>query len=324
MMTKIKYGLCCFMLVALNKGIAGSQLVLNSKVQSQVKETPSCAKFFGDCSCFPVGGDVALALDYFRSLPDGSWSGNFGAFSSLNLAVGIPKERYGFGAQVGGSYGLYDWDGRGSNTGLGNTKALQQQAFLTLGLFRMTPECSGFNAGVVYDFMFNKEFGVFALDPYMTQVRAQFGYLIQGGNEVGFWGTINTHTSHRETEQIPVKFRAVPQVNLFWSHYFKNHAQTMLWGGTPYRRGLMYPSSRAGRYIIGASFRAPLTRSLSVFGHGVYMAATSGSATQESRNFAANVCFGVNYSFGGCKAGQRPYLPLANNSNFLADTNLNF
>jgi hypothetical protein len=254
-------------------------------------------------------------------LPDGSWAGNNGAFASLNLAIGIPKERYGFGAQVGGSYGLYDWDGRGSNT-TGNTSALQQQAFVTVGLFRMTPYCSGFNAGIVYDLMLNKEFGVFGLDPILGQVRGQLGYLIQGGNEIGLWSSIYTQTSHEETSEIPVQFRAISQVNLFWTHYFKNQAQTTLWVGTPYLKGLMYTSGRAGNYIIGASFRAPLSRTLSVIGHGCYMGAHSGPATQEARNYASNVCFGINYSFGGCET-ERPYLPLADNSNFLVDTNLN-
>ena len=297
-------------------------LLSNLMAVDQKKKEPSCPKFLGSCPCFPVGGDVALSLDSFRSLPEGSWAGNFGAFSSLNLAIGIPNEKYGFGVQVGGSYGLYDWEGRGSNAS-GNTKAFQQQAFLTGGLFRMTPGCSGFNAGIVYDVMFNKRLGVFAVNPTFGQLRGQLGYLIKGGNEVGVWSTINTCVAQREADEIPVKFRAVSQVNLFWSHYFKNKAQMQLWAGTPYRRGLMYTSGRAGRYIFGASFKAPLTTSLSVVGHGSYMAAASGPAFQESKNYAANVSFGLNYSFGGCKSGQRPYLPLADNSNFLVDTNLN-
>ena len=57
----------------------------------------------------------------------------------------------------------------------------------------------------------------------------------------------------------------------------------MLWVGTPYRRGLMYTSSRAGRYIVGASFRAPLTKALSVIGHGVYMGAKSGPGQRISQ-----------------------------------------
>jgi hypothetical protein len=269
-----------------------------------------------------VGGDAALALDYFRSLPEGSWAGNSGALASLNLAIGIPKENYGFGAQLGGSYGLYDWNERGSTT-TENSKALQQQGFITLGLFRVTPYCSGFNAGIVYDWMLNKKFGAFASNPNLGQLRGQFGYLIKGGNEVGVWSAISTQTSHKKISEIPVRFRSISQVNAYWIHYFKNFGHIMLWAGTPYRRGLMYSSGRAGNYIFGASFRAPLTRALSIIGYGSYMGSRGGSAFQESSNYASNVCFGLNYSFGGCKAGQRPYLSLANNSNFMVDTNLN-
>lgn len=187
----------------------------------------------------------------------------------------------------------------------------------------MTPHCSGVNAGLVYDLMVNREFGVFALNPTLGQLRGQIGYLIQGGNEVGAWGTFDTQTSHQETSYIPVKFRAVCQANLFWTHYFKNRAQTTVWAGTPYRRGLMYSSGRAGNYIFGASFRAPLTQCLSIIGHGAYMGAHSDPVAQEARSYAANVCFGINYSFGGTHAGERPYMMLADNSNFLVDTNLN-
>jgi hypothetical protein len=304
----LKISFCCAFLLFLSTLVAG--------------EHHCCPRAAGDCPSVRVGGDAAVAFDYFRSLPDGSWTGNNGAFTSLNLAVGLPKEKYGLGVQMGGSYGLYDWDGRGSNL-TGNRKALQQQGFLTVGLFRVTPYCSGFNGGIVYDVMFNKHFGVFALDPIIGQLRAQTSYLIQGSNELGVWGTVDTQTSHKETSEIPVKFRAVCQANLFWTYYYKNRAQTTLWAGTPYRKGLMFTSGRAGRYIVGASFKAPLTQAWSVVGHATYMAAHPGPAAQESQNYAANVCFGINYSFGGCKAGQRPYLPLADNSNFIADTNLN-
>ncbi len=274
------------------------------------------------CSSFPIGGDVVLAVDYFRSLPEGSWEGNSGAFSSVNLAIGIPNDKNGFGAQVGGSYGLYDWEGRGSNA-TGNTKAVQQEGFVTVGLFRMTPHCSGLNVGVVYDWMYNKESSVFALDPQFSQVRGQIGYLWNNDNEFGVWGSTYIDTAHKNAAQIPVKFRAVSQVNAFWTHHFKNSAQTMLWAGTPYRRGLMYTDGRPGQFIIGASFKAPLTSNLSVVGHGSYMAARSGPASSTSKNYAANLCFGISYAFGDCGTDETPYMALADNSNFIVDTNLN-
>lgn len=273
-------------------------------------------------SSFPLGGDVALSFDYFRSLPDGSWTGNIGAFSSVNLAVCLPKDPYGMGAQLGGSYGVYDWEGRGSNSS-GNSKAVQQQAFLTLGLFRRTPQSAGFNGGIVYDFMFNKEFGVFALNPTVEQLRAQAGYLLTGGHELGLWATVNTDIAHKKVSKVPVQFRAIPQVNLFWEHYFNNKAQAMFWVGMPYRRGLMNLSGTAGRFIFGTRFKTPLTHNFSITGHGAYMFSRHGSVIKESRNYAANICFGLNYSFGGCGSSDRPYLSLADNSNFFVDTNFN-
>jgi hypothetical protein len=269
---------------------------------------------------FPLGAEVTVALDSFRSLPDGSWGGNMGAYTAMNFGWAVPKVRHGVGVQLGGSYGIYDWDGRGSTS----SKSLQQQTFVTVGAFRVTPDVSGFNAGLVYDWSINAKAGVFGLSPTMEQIRGQIGYLFKGGNEFGLWSAYGIGTSHRPFMSFNVKFRAISQVNIFWRHIFKNKGETMIWAGSPYRKGLMYGSGRAGDYIIGAAFRAPLSRHFSVDGHGVYMGARSGTADEESKNYAANVCLGLTYSFGGCKAGTKPYLPLANNSNFLADTNLSY
>lgn len=45
-----------------------------------------------------------------------------------------------------------------------------------------------------------------------------------------------------------------------------------------------------------------------MFGHGVYMGARSGSGDVESKNYAANVSFGLTYAFGGKKRAQDPTL----------------
>jgi len=158
----------------------------------------------------------------------------------------------------------------------------------------------------------------------MGQMRGQIGYLFRGGNELGVFGTYNIGTSRHTLGSLHVEFRAISQANLFWSHLFAKGGMMTFWAGTPYRKGLMYPSGRAGTFIAGASFQAPLTSHLSVVGHGVYMGARSGSGFVESKNYAANVSLGLSYAFGGKKAGTRPYLPLGDNSNFLVDTNVNY
>lgn len=288
-------------------------------VAEQIVQADLNSKDSQPCS-FPLGGDATIALDSFRSLPDGSWGGNMGALVAMNLAWAMPVLNQGIGLQIGGSYGIYDWDGRGST----DSKSLQQETFLSLGAFRVTPHKSGFNAGLVYDWSINEKAGVFGLSPTMEQLRGQIGYLFKGGNEFGFWSAYSTQTCHRTFMSFDVKFRAISQVNVFWKHIFKNRGDIMIWAGSPYQKGLMYESGRAGDYIVGAAFRAQLSRHFSVDGHGVYMGARSGTADEESKNYAANVCLGLTYSFGGTKAGARPYLPVANNSNFLADTNLSY
>src|ERR1700733_11482412 len=101
-MSILKISLCCASL------LFASALVADESHKSDAPKRHCCPQAAGVCPSFRVGGDAAFAFDYFRSLPDGSWTGNSGAFTSLNFAVGLPKEKYGIGVQMGGSYGLYD------------------------------------------------------------------------------------------------------------------------------------------------------------------------------------------------------------------------
>lgn len=268
---------------------------------------------------FPIGGEIFFNMDNFRSLPDGSFGGNTGILGGINLAYLLPSKIQGIGLQGGGSFGFYDWDSRGST----DSKSIQLQGFATVGIFRYTPSDSGLNAGACYDWSFEGKYGVFELSPTLAQIRGQIGYLIKGGNELGFLGSYATQSSYKHVSAIPIQFRAVSQVNAFWRHIFKNGGETMFWGGSPYTKGLMYKSGRSGDYIVGARFKAPLTSHLSLQGHGVYMGSRNGSADQESRNYAANVCFGLSYSFGGSKSAAKPYMPIGDNSNFIVDTNNN-
>ncbi len=180
-------------------------------------------------SC-PVGFDLTLALDDFRDIPSGSWKDSFGALTAANLTVPLPCS---FSTQLAGSYGLYEWAGR-SSTPFKNSKTYQQQGFLTIAASWQTPNRAGWNAGIAYDWMLNKNFGVFAVNPDFDQIRGQFGYRIKGGNEIGFWGTYGIQTDHEKSQNIPLRFRGISQVNLFWNHTFKTHGYGMLWVGTPY------------------------------------------------------------------------------------------
>jgi len=270
-------------------------------------------------SCSPVGVDLSLGLDDYRGIYSGSWNGSFGALSALNLTYPVGNS---FSAQLAGSYGLYDWAGRAS-TPFKNSKTFQQQGFATVAASWQT--CGrGWNAGIAYDWMFNKNFGEFAVNPCFDQVRGQLGYLFGGGNELGAWGTYGIRKAHATSQSVPLKFKGISQVNVFWVHYFKDRGYGMLWAGTPYQRGLLYSDGRAGNYIFGAQFSIPVTCSLSIEGHGSYMGPRGKSGVVPSKNYGADLYFGITYSFGKQRIVKTPYMTLANNSNFMADTNQNF
>lgn len=261
-----------------------------------------------------VSVEVNVSYDHYRGLPDGSWNGNDGAYAAANAGACLFDI---LGIQAGGSYGLYNWDGR-QNLHFTNPKAIQQQAFITAGLFT---SISHINAGLVYDRLFTHHFGIYDVSPSIDQLRFQAGYLFCT-DELGLWGT--SELTHKTTDVlgIPMKFKAVSQLNLFWTHYFANGAKTSLWAGAPYRKSLRFPRGSAFDFIAGASFRAPLMNSLFVEGHGSYVKARHGQGAFQSRNYAANLCFGLTYLFS-TDCSESTYLPIADHSNFLVDTNFN-
>ena len=149
---------------------------------------------------FSVAGDISLGYDNFRGLPDGSWNGNTGGFIATNIGTDLPfLSCYGLGVQLGASYGLYDWSGRGSVPGVTNDNDLQQQGFVSVGIFRKTHCCYGLNWGIIYDWMINKNLGVFASSSEFDQMRFQAGYLIHACDEFGFWGTAALRTWRRDS-----------------------------------------------------------------------------------------------------------------------------
>lgn len=262
-----------------------------------------------------------MGYDYFRSIPDGDWEGNTGALTGFNLGLPLSNTKLGF--QFGGSYGIYDWTGRGSSTSCRQPRT-QQQIFLTTGIFTKTACNSGFNAGLVYDWMWNRGFGVFAVQTNFSQLRFQGGYLCRRTNEFGLWGTIDLNRSHQQSQCVPLTFRSLAQINLYWKHLFENCATTMVWVGVPYKRSLSFSTGRAGKFIVGAGFRAPLNKRLCIDGYASYMAPHSVPRPFRQRYYAANICIELKYAFGDRCSNFDPYMPIGNNSNFITDTNVSF
>ncbi len=290
-----------------------------SNTNAALSESPQVSPVFYS-SKSPIEIDFSVALDDFRSLPEGSFEGNWGALVAINLKAPLPQS---FSIQLGGSYGIYDWYGR-SSAPASDSGSVQQQGFITFATSRQTEKSSGFNAGIAYDCMINKNFGLFAVDPFFYQVRSQMGYLIEERNELGVWASYGINTAHEKASQVPLRFRAISQVNLFWCHYYKNNGYTMVWAGTPYRRGLMYTSGRPGTFTAGAQFSIPMTSYFAIQGTAAYMGARRVNGIRPSSNYAMDISIGITFSFGKRRIMQTPYMTPANNSNFLTDTNQNF
>lgn len=260
--------------------------------------------------------ELNTSYDYFRGLPDGSWNGNNGALIAANGSIALFDC---VECQLGGSYGLYNWDGRG-NVVFANPKRVEQIGFVTAGA---ASSFCNFNGGIVYDRLFTRHFSIYDLNPSIDQLRFQVGYLLCC-DEIGLWGTLDLTRSHRRALGIPITFKAIGQMNLFWKHYFENGAQTTLWAGIPYRHSLRFPHGMPGNFITGFSFRVPLAEQFYLDGNGSYMFARRSHGVVQSRNYGASLCVGLTYLFADdCQCSEAPYMAIANHSNFFVDINAN-
>ena len=76
--------------------------------------------------------------------------------------------------QAGGTVAVYNW--AGTDYRLTANNEAQVQGFITYGFFRKANAQSPWSAAVVQDWMLNDNFGIFAQNPTLSQLRAQVGY----------------------------------------------------------------------------------------------------------------------------------------------------
>lgn len=267
-------------------------------------------------SLFAFEVELNASYDYFRGIPDGSWNGNSGAYISANSSLPVFDC---VALQLGGSFGIYNWDGR-QNLVFKNSKYNLNQGFVTVGA---STSYNQFNFGIAYDHMFSKHFGLYDLSPSIGQVRYQLGYQFCQ-DEIGLWGTAHTNTPHKSALGIPTSFRAINQLNAFWTHAYNTCAITTLWIGAPFGNSLIHSHGSAGVITAGFFARVPLQDRFYLDAHGSYMRAKKAHGAHQSRNYGANIAVGITYLFGSsCESTTSSYLPLVNNSLFLVDTNHN-
>jgi hypothetical protein len=264
----------------------------------------------------------------WRGIADGSGPNNNGFFYGLNFGTRLAglSEETGIAAQIGGSGGLYDLNGRASPFA---SNEMLQQGFITAGLFRRADELTNFSAGVVFDGMFNDNLGQFAASPFLGQLRYQVAYALNNRHEFGMWGTARLVG---ETQNIlgPLSFRGVDQFNFFWHHKFAFGGDGISWIGFPDHSKLGGKGS-LGNYIFGGTLTAPLSPAWAAYMDLQYMPPTahigSTAAKEESFFVGMGVIFypGRNSRVASVSGGRwRPYLPVANNGSFMVDTNRSF
>ena len=284
------------------------------------------------CEGCPRAGIVGIfGMDSFKGISDGSYQSNFGALAGVNAAMpllGLGDR--GFGWQLGMTAGIYDLDGRSSTTV--NRSETQRQTFVTTGFFRKGDEDRRLSYGLVYDWMLNDNWGVYGTSPTLGQWRGQVEYALSNCNAVGMYGCVRDLGSEQRIRdtQITVGTRAMSQFNVFWHHKFCSGADSRVWVGAPERERLNGDGS-LGDWLVGANVEVPLSERLALYGNAEYVHPSAAAGATASIESSWNVGMGILWYFGGNARSQAingkcglPYMPMANNSNFLVDQSSTF
>jgi hypothetical protein len=175
-----------------------------------------------------------FGYDSWRGIQDDGW-GNNGLHTGLNFGtrLGQFSDWTGVGFQIGGSVGVYNWNG--TDFHLSHNDESTPQGFVTYGFFRKANEQSNWSGAVVQDWMLTSNFGIFAENPTMAQWRGQLGYAIGPWNEVGVWGTWRGQGDTRVVNFFgPTTWRPVNQLNAYWHYkWAASGSDTWLWLGVP-------------------------------------------------------------------------------------------
>jgi hypothetical protein len=287
---------------------------------------------FGPAACNDCrtnGMTIFHNYSSWRGISEGTGSNNNGFSYGFNYGtkLGAFSDLTGIGAQIGGSYGLYDLNGRSSGF---RDKEIQQQSFLTVGFFRPADKTTNFSFGVVWDGMFNTNFGQYAVSPFLAQVRAQIAYALNEQHEIGFWAAVRSTNATAEAGGQALAYRAVDQYTLFYHHRFLYGGDGVTWFGIPDHSKLGGTGS-LGQYTFGGTLTAPLSPRFGAFTSMQYMAPSSRTGAAAAVEEAFYITLGIAfYPYANSRyknvAGDcwMPYMPVATDGTFLVDTNHTF
>jgi len=285
------------------------------------------------CEAITANGYFLGSVASWKGIGECSFFDNDGIYAGANFVVPL-WEKNGIGAQGGGSIGYYDFDARTSP--VQKLPQYEVQGFVTVGLFKRSSPCSCWSAGVVHDWMIDRDHGHFGSNPNTSQLRVQAGYLINEYTEIGAWGAIRTRTDYECVNGITTTFRPINQAHLYVRYSFLRGGETLLWAGVPVSNRLATPThpkpGKPGNFILGAILDLPMYFNWACHAEVSYMHTNSCNHVIAPRDYSANISVGITYFFGGnpliCReqicGPWMPYQPLASNSTFFMDTDLIF
>lgn len=299
--------------------------------EAPVPASEETAGFLGDCNCEDNGvAFVGFAgFDSFGAIGDYSYPNNFGVVTGLNSAVPLfGLQEKGFGWQTGVSYGVYDLEGRDG----GQPQTSQQQIFVTTGFFRKAKCDERVSFGLVYDWMFNTNYGVGAVDPTLGQWRGQIEYAMSDANALGVRGALHDNIARNNgayyQRQALYENQAVSHGEVFWHHAFcETNADTYLYMGITQNDRLSGDGSLYD-WLLGVSGEVPLSDRLTLYANAQFVHPTGPAGETSAIDMGYNVSMGFAWYFGGCARTRSvhgpygPYLPIANNSSFIVDSNI--
>lgn len=274
--------------------------------------------------------EVWVGADAFRSFGDGRFAlfnplpfataNSFGTVAGFNTTYGWDSTR--IRAQVGASYGAYDWKGRTIDNPP-EAGTLQQQGFLTYGLYKRSDVCCGDRVswGIVSDHFYGDEYGWTADEIVLHQFRWQLGYALNCHNEVGMNGTFRTANDTVGISSvgatINTQVHAMNQWNAYFKHQWEFGGNSSLYIGT-------FDGADIASWQFGMLNTSPLNDYLSLYGNFGYVAPGSSGGLTGSAEEQWNVSVGLIYSFGGKASSPNisghqglALMPVANNNNFL-------
>jgi hypothetical protein len=285
----------------------------------------ACNSLLPDCQDCPRFGFLMFSgADTFRNIADGAFQGNFGSVTGANAAAPLPGlEELGIGWQLGASYGVYDFSGRSSSTA--HPSGAQQQIFITTGFFRRGNAGQRLSFGMAYDWMVNHNYGYMAISPTLGQWRGQIEWAFGAFNSLGVWATVRDRGYYRHTPENSMQLSPLSQLDVFWHHKFNEGADSWFYVGLPTSKKLGGIGT-LGDVILGGSASVPLSPRLAMYAQAMYMWPSASPGPVAATQDAYNLGFGLAW-YPGKNARTRtvnggcwlPYLPLANNGNFLVD-----